>query len=667
MTDASALPSQVSQLGEARETESDAYTLPEMTFLHGRDPVRLFSERQRRIILSRQNGVCAGSNCGKVLQEGSVEFHHVIPHSLLGPTQAENGMALCIPCHAQADVLPLPNFVPRPWQEAALDPIVQRLSLGQFATLAAAPGAGKTAFTVQAAIGASRRAGIDHIVVLSPNAPLTGYWADAYGRAGVPIDAKPRGGREARGYVGLALTYQALSSPNTVAEVAAAVETHTSLVILDEAHHLAEDASGQQSRWAEAIRTIVGTVQRPRAAVLNLSGTLFRSRPDQKIPTIAYRPVEGRADRVQAVADFTVSTGELIDAGVLRHVDVYAFNAGLQAVMPGSTVTSLDVIDLNDHGPQVRSAALASLLRDEEKFIAPMIDHALSLIAEKTRELGSNVKGIVVCDDTSHADQVHAYLQRRLGRHALKAHSNTTDPGVVLDQFRNDPAGAILVTVRMVTEGFDCPEAAVLVVANRITAPLYVNQVSARVMRVSDAERQKGMVLPATILIPADQGMIDAYGAILNAGARTVELAQTCSICDSSPCACRPTPGNKQCAGCGMPWRLCVCLCPTCGGRALVCGCARVGNAGNFVTVTVTSDAEIAQITHDGRSIDLNLWQNPAWEEHGLPQVYRPAAIAALTDLADSQPVVLASALLGATGSQSPTVPEGHVAGESPR
>lgn len=623
--------------------------------LQGRDPMRLFPERDRRRILARQNGLCAGPDCGQPLMEGATEFHHVIPHSLLGPTHADNGMALCLTCHRQAHATFLPQFRPRPWQASALQPIANRLILGQFATLAAAPGAGKTQFTIQAAVSASRAAGIDHLVIFSPTAPLTVQWATACGKAGIPIDAKPRGGIEARGNTGISLTYQALSNPDTVAEIAAAVDARTSLVILDEAHHLAEDATGQQSRWAEAIRTIVGTIHAPRAAVLNLSGTLFRSRPDQKIPTITYRPVIGRADRVEAVADFTVTSGELIDAGVLRHVDVYAFNAELQAVTPG-TATSLNVIDLNDHGPQVRSAALAALVRDEVKFIAPMMDHALTLIAEKTATLGEPVKGIVVCDDTDHADQVHAYLQTRLGRHALKAHSNTPDPGTVLEQFRTDPTGAVLVTVRMVTEGFDCPAAAVLVVANRITAPLYVNQVAARVMRVSEAERRNGTVLPATILIPADPAMIDAYSAILNTGSRTVELAQNCSTCNTSPCSCRPALGGRQCAGCGMPWRLCQCLCPTCSGRALVCGCPRTTNAGNFVTVTVTSDAEVAQITHDGNSVDLSMWQNPAWDAFGVPQAYRPAAIAAVTAMADTQPIMVAAALLGAT-TQAPASP----------
>lgn len=627
---------------------STPFDSPRGTLLQNRDPVRLFPERDRRRILARQGGLCAGSDCGQPLLEGATEFHHVIPHSLLGPTHADNGVALCLSCHRDAHAALLPQFYPRPWQANALEPIVNRLILGQFATLAAAPGAGKTQFSIQAAVSASRRAGIDHLVIFSPTAPLTVQWATACGKAGIPIDPKPRGGLEARGHTGISLTYQALSNPDTVAEIASAVEAHTSLVILDEAHHLAEDASGQQSRWAEAVRTIVGTIHSPRSAVLNLSGTLFRSRPDQKIPTIRYRPVPGRADRVEAVADFTVTSGELIDAGVLRHVDVYAFNAELQAVTPRNA-QSLSVIDLNDHGPQVRSAALAALIRDEVKFIAPILDHALTLIAEKTNTLGEPVKGLVVCDDTEHADQVHAYLQTRLGRHALKAHSNTPDPATVLEQFRTDPSGAILVTVRMVTEGFDCPEAAVLVVANRITAPLYVNQVSARVMRVSEAERRNGTVLPATILIPADPAMIDAYGAILSTGARTVELAQNCDTCNTSPCACRPVPGQRQCAGCAMPWRLCLCLCPTCGGRALVCGCPRTTTAGNFVTVTVTSDAEVAQITHDGHSVDLDLWQNPAWESFGVPQVYRPAAIAAVTAMADTQPMIVAAALLGAT------------------
>jgi hypothetical protein len=88
----------------------------------------------------------------------------------------------------------------------------------------------------------------------------------------------------------------------------------------------------------------------------------------------------------------------------------------------------------------------------------------------------------------------------------------------------------------------------------------------------------------------------------------------------------------------------------------LVCGCPRINNAGNFVTVNVTSEAEVAQISHDGRAIDLTLWQNAAWDDFGLPTVYRTAAIAAVTAMADTQPVLVAAALLGATGQPDSTV-----------
>lgn len=55
--------------------------------------------------------------------------------------------------------------------------------------------------------------------------------------------------------------------------------------------------------------------------------------------------------------------------------------------------------------------------------------------------------------------------------------------------------------------------------------------------------------------------------------------------------------------------------------------------------------------------MDLTLWQDPAWDAYGVPQAYRPTAIAAVTAVADTQPVMVAAALLGATGRGAATQP----------
>jgi len=109
-----------------------------------RDPRRLFSSAERAQIAARQRHVC--KHCDGNLPVG-FHVHHVIPHSAGGRTHPNNGIAVCPSCHPLAPVLPMPNFVPRQWQADALPGLLPILRRRQFATLNAAPGAGKTAET----------------------------------------------------------------------------------------------------------------------------------------------------------------------------------------------------------------------------------------------------------------------------------------------------------------------------------------------------------------------------------------------------------------------------------------------------------------------------------------------------------------------------------------
>jgi len=71
------------------------------------------------------------------------------------------------------------------------------------------------------------------------------------------------------------------------------------------------------------------------------------------------------------------------------------------------------------------------------------------------------------------------------------------------------------VAVNMITEGFNDPNISVIAYASNVTALLYVTQMMARAMRISDVERAVPMVLPANILIPDVKPLRKVFAAAL--------------------------------------------------------------------------------------------------------------------------------------------------------
>lgn len=67
----------------------------------------------------------------------------------------------------------------------------------------------------------------------------------------------------------------------------------------------------------------------------------------------------------------------------------------------------------------------------------------------------------------------------------------------------------------MAGEGYDCPEIAVVGWASNKLTSLYVRQVTARAMRVTDQERELGYVIPAAVVIPDFPELVDQLVAYL--------------------------------------------------------------------------------------------------------------------------------------------------------
>lgn len=231
----------------------------------------------RREVFERDGGICRYPDCGVAITRENFHCAHLRSAAHGGPPILANLAAWCAPCNlkfgnrdALDTRLPL-----RPWQEEALPILVGALSHRGYATLMAAPGAGKT-------VAAGRvfdwmlHAGLVHrVLVVVHRLTLVHQWRDALRdqcHIHLDISEGTRGfGRELAGMDGIVTTVQGWQNDETVRRYLEAMRDYPTLVILDEVHHLY-----RQGLWASRAADIIGDIHTGlRARVLNLSGTLF--------------------------------------------------------------------------------------------------------------------------------------------------------------------------------------------------------------------------------------------------------------------------------------------------------------------------------------------------------------------------------------------------------
>ena len=195
----------------------------------------------------------------------------------------------------------------RAWQRSAIEAYELRAAGGHGAArdflVTATPGAGKTAFALSLAQRLLARRVIDRVIVVCPTDHLRTQWADAAARAGI---GPGRGAaRNAVGPVrpdlqGYVTTYaQVAAKPALHAARAGAKRT---LVVLDEVHHAGDGLS-----WGEAVADAPSSRATRR---LCLTGTPFRTRPDERIPFVRYE--RRRRRRFCSAADFSYGYREAL-------------------------------------------------------------------------------------------------------------------------------------------------------------------------------------------------------------------------------------------------------------------------------------------------------------------------------------------------------------------
>jgi superfamily II DNA or RNA helicase len=618
-----------------------------MTRPTSRDPRRLFSAADRAQIAARQHHTC--KHCSGDLQPG-FHVHHVIPHSAGGRTHVDNGVAVCEPCHPRAAVLPLPNFVPRQWQAEALPVLLPILRRRQFATLNAAPGAGKTAETAWIYENLQSTEDIQRIVVFVPNGHLRKQWKDELEKRGIWLRTDSVSERHDEN--GVVVTYHVLSDPAKLQQLIADAEARTTLIIADEVHHLAKSPGGEASVWAVAFARLVGTLENPLYPVLNLSGTLFRSNKSERVATIRYE--ENDNGQLDSIADYSVFANNLIRNHVLRGIKVLSYDNDLHVdavdLAAEAGPQAMRVVDL-DGDRRLRSRVLSEMLRND-RFLAGILQETGSRLAHASVALGgAPVKALVIADGVEHAEKIYAEMLRQYGpRMSFMAHGDMSNADAEIERFRISREQGILVAIQKVTEGFDVPDICVLTYLRAWKAPLFINQMAGRALRITERERELQQIIPATIIIPNDTALKEAFADILVGSLRVLETApEPCVSCGREICACPPRPRHRQCPVCGQAWAHCTCACQQCGltrtqgcthfrrPSPICAGCGRPERycqcLGGF-TVDVTSDPELVGVNLNGDEVELHVLTSLQQQlgAAGVPIIYHEQAAKAIQD-----------------------------------
>ncbi len=461
----------------------------------------------------------------------------------------------------------------RAWQAAALR--VYRASSGPDFLVTATPGAGKTAFALSLAAELLESRQVARVIVVAPTDHLRTQWAHAALAAGIVLD--PNVGNGGR------LRPDALGYVTTYAQVAARPAVHRSrtehlrrtLVILDEIHHAGDGLS-----WGEAVAEAFEPARRRVA----LSGTPFRTRPDERIPFVRYEP--GGDGSLESVADFGYGYRQALADGVVRPVVFAAYTGVSRWRNSAGEVVAASLT--GGSSKAVEAAAWRTALDPGGQWVP----HVLAAMDERLTQLRAggmpDAAGLVLASDQDDARAYADIVRRVTGSRPVLILSDDRQASKRLSAFRGG-TDRYAVCVRMISEGVDVPRAACLAWMTSYRTPLFFAQAVGRVLRA------RGPGESATVFLPAVRPLLALAAEI--EGERNHVLPP-------------PAPGAQL----GDPLRR------TDDDAAVPDACQPLG-----------ADAEFAHVLHAGRAVTASPVLTGADEEFlGLPGLLTAEQTAAL-------------------------------------
>ncbi|PWW21516.1 superfamily II DNA or RNA helicase [Geodermatophilus normandii] len=376
----------------------------------------------------------------------------------------------------------------RAWQQAALERYEQSSPKDFLVT--ATPGAGKTTFALTLAARLLQRREVARVIVVCPTDHLRLQWADAADRMGIVLDPGLTNavGPVRAGTQGYVTTYaQVAGKPMLHAARATAVKT---LVVLDEVHHAGDGLS-----WGEAIEEAYGFAARR----LCLTGTPFRTKPDERIPFVRYEEDGFEGDSGDGAglvsrADYTYGYKEALSDSVVRPVVFAAYTGTARWRNSAGDVVAASLSEAGTRS--VEMAAWRTALDPKGQWVP----HVIAAMDERITHLRENgmpdAAGLVLASDQDNARAYARIVKRITGKAPELILSDDPKASKKIERFAAGSA-RIAVCVRMISEGVDVPRAAVLAWMTSYRTPLFFAQAVGRVVRSRAPHETATVFLPA--------------------------------------------------------------------------------------------------------------------------------------------------------------------------
>lgn len=368
----------------------------------------------------------------------------------------------------------------RQWQREALAHY-ERESPEDF-LVTATPGAGKTTFALTLAARLLARRAIDRVIVVVPTDHLRTQWADAGAALGIALDPRLKNsdGPVRAETIGYVTTYAQVASHPMLHRARA--EAKRSLVVLDEVHH-----AGDSLTWGDAVVEAFTPARRR----LCLTGTPFRTNPDERIPFVRY---EESSEELVSLADYTYGYREALRDGVVRPV-VFAAYSGTSRWMNSAG----DVMSASLSGAATKrteETAWRTALNPEGKWIPHVIAAADRRLTDVRESVMPDAAALMLATDQETARAYARIVKQVTGHTPVLVLSDDPTSSRRIEAF-NHSSDRWMVAVRQVSEGVDIVRLNVCVWTTSYRTPLFFAQAVGRVVRARSLKESATVFLPA--------------------------------------------------------------------------------------------------------------------------------------------------------------------------
>jgi superfamily II DNA or RNA helicase len=376
-------------------------------------------------------------------------------------------------------VLPVARL--RPWQVDGLRAYLDAARRDFLVT--ATPGAGKTTFALALARHLLDQRAVDRVIVVCPTDHLRTQWADAADRLGISLDPTLSNAvgpvrADVRGYV---TTYAQVAGAPMLHR--ARTERRRSLVVLDEIHHAGDGLS-----WGDAVAEAFS----PAVRRLALTGTPFRTRPEERIPFVRYD--DSGDGGLASAADFTYGYRNALRDGVVRPVVFAAYTGVSRWRNSAGEVISASLTE--SATKKTEAAAWKTALNPKGRWVP----HVIAAMDERLTHLRAHgmpdAAGLVLASDQDDARAYAEIVERVTGERPALILSDDPKANARIKEFTASDR-RIAVCVRMISEGVDVPRAACLAWMTSYRTPLFFAQAVGRVVRARGRQESATVFLPA--------------------------------------------------------------------------------------------------------------------------------------------------------------------------